>query len=316
MEYIQRRLNLNDETSGRPNQPIAATSGEELHALLFQPIAGDSFQARPETRGNGLQPLLSLKQLRFGLLDVQTMTDLSVACINSASSNQNPGCLNDLRMGASAGGKACQTCGHHHHNCPGHFGRIQLPHPVINPLFVGLLTSVMQTVCINCQRLRISPHYIQALFPNKGRHLHRLKSIGAMCLRQVHCQFCHAPVLHFKQQGICIMARPASGDWPLTMVPAATIFSTLVRLPDVDIAALGFNAQKNHPCNTIMSLVLVLPPVSRPAMRTVNLKTGNPFVVEAPSPPCILSQGGLGHRYNHYRIPGDHSGLSCAANVQ
>ena len=76
------------------------------------------------------------------------------------------------------------------------------------------------------------------------------------------------------------MARPAVGDWPLTMVPASAIFSTLIQLPDVDIAALGFGA-RNHPANTILSIILVLPPVSRPAMRTVNLKTGNPFVVEA-----------------------------------
>ena len=84
-------------------------------------------------------------------------------------------------------------------------------------------------------------------------------------------------VLSFKQQGISIMARPTLMDGALVMVPANIIFSVLVRLPDIDIAALGFGPH-NHPCNTILSTVLVLPPVSRPAMRTVNLKTGNPFV--------------------------------------
>ena len=66
------------------------------------------------------------------------------------------------------------------------------------------------------------------------------------------------------------------------LVPAAAIFACLVRIPELDLAALGFNAVKsqNHPCNVIISMLLVLPPVSRPAMRTVNLKTGNPFVVE------------------------------------
>ena len=64
---------------------------------------------------------------------------------------------------------------------PGHFGHIQLPFPVVNPLFVGLLVSILNVVCMNCHRLRISPHYIQAVFTGKGRLLHRLKSIGTMC---------------------------------------------------------------------------------------------------------------------------------------
>lgn len=95
-----------------------------------------------------------------------------------------------------------------HHNCPGHFGRIQLAHPVVNPLFVGLLASVLQTgclpffssfcyiqqpdfqtLCIHCHRLRISPYFIQAVLPLGSRytgvrHLQRLKAINAMCARQ------------------------------------------------------------------------------------------------------------------------------------
>ena len=50
-------------------------------------------------------------------------------------------------------------------NCPGHFGRIVLPHPILNPLFVGLIVSVLQTLCVNCHRLRLSPHYINTMLP-------------------------------------------------------------------------------------------------------------------------------------------------------
>ena len=160
MEYVQRRLIVPEEMGNRTERSDPSSSyGEELHALLFHPIAGDSCQSKGEPKRVGLPPLLCLKRLQFGLLDAKTMVDLSVAVITSPSCNLNPGCLNDLRMGAGVGGKACQTCGHHHHNCPGHFGRIQLPHPVINPLFVGLLIrfffSVSQTTCLGppcCRR--------------------------------------------------------------------------------------------------------------------------------------------------------------------
>ena len=85
----------------------------------------------------------------------------------------------------------------------------------------------------------------------------------------------HAPVLLFKQQGISVVARlsASTATSPYIMVPAAPIFASLVRLPEIDLAALGFNPKRpeNHPCNAVLPLLLVLPPVSRPAMRTVNL---------------------------------------------
>lgn len=77
----------------------------------------------------------------------------------------------------------------------------------MNPLFVGLLVAVMQTICVNCHRLRLSPHYINAVVPqsttarnNDNRILQRLKTITALCARQMRCQFganervvCHSP---------------------------------------------------------------------------------------------------------------------------
>jgi hypothetical protein len=112
------------------------------------------------------------------------------------------------------------------------------------------------------------------------RLLQRLKAVSALCARQSHCQFCLSPAVMFRQQGITITAKLAVATTPFVMVPAGAIFASLVRLPDGDLATMGFHSVGNHPCNAIMSSLLVLPPVARPAMKTMNLKTGNPFVVE------------------------------------
>lgn len=53
-----------------------------------------------------------------------------------------------------------------------------------------------------------------------------------------------------------------------------------MRLPPTDLRLLGFDAGGNHPCDAVLSVLPVLPPVSRPAMRTLNLRTGAPFIVE------------------------------------
>ena len=94
----------------------------------------------------------------------------------------------------------------------GHFGCIQLPYPVLNPMFLSLLVAVLQVHCINCHRLRLSPFYVNFLFPpgsnNTGlRQLRRLKAIAALCSRQNFCAFCKAPTLSFKQQGLAITAK-------------------------------------------------------------------------------------------------------------
>ena len=275
VSYVQRRM--------QPEPPVRGT--DTLHGLLFQLIAGDSLASSPAVAE--LPELLSLHHLQFGILDARTVDELAVVTITNPATTDAPGALGDARMGASPGRtSACGTCGQQHHNCPGHFGRICLPHPVVNPLFVTMLTAVLQTLCFHCHRLRLSPFYITTLFPGRARQLQRIKAVGTLCMRQTQCQFCHAPTLLFKQQGIGIVARRVVGTGATAataiLVPATAIFATLMRLPEADLAALGFGTglHGNHPANGVLSVLPVLPPVSRPAMRTMNLKTGNPFVVE------------------------------------
>jgi DNA-directed RNA polymerase beta' subunit len=311
--YVQRRITT----------PTVNRGGDTLHALLFHPIAGDSLavdhqHAAPAAE---LSELLALRHLQFGILDTRTIDELAVVTVTNPACTDTPGALADSRMGASPGRTgACQTCGQQHHNCPdqatigpigpmvpglGHFGRILLPHPVVNPLFVTLLTAVLQTTCMNCHRLRLSPLYVSTMLPGRARQLQRIKAIGLLCVRQAQClcagidagmpaqsrvssamrprsgnnrcSDCFLSTLVFKQQGICITARRT--DTPTgsyVIVPASVIFASLVRLTEADLGALGFggSVNSNHPCNAVLSVLPVLPPVSRPAMRTMNLAWG------------------------------------------
>lgn len=146
-------------------------------------------------------------------------------------------------------------------NCPGHFGRIVLPHPVLNPMFIPLLVAVLQTVCIHCHRLRLSPYYVATLLPRTSLrtsvgHLARLKQIHNMCSRQIRCQFCGARLLTFKQNGITIYARYTTvgannGAQTAVLVPATTIYSVLVRsrlCMFLHRPRLHANAGQRHAC--------------------------------------------------------------------
>jgi len=48
----------------------------------------------------------------------------------------------------------CQTCGLSYNNCPGHFGHIELPIPIPNPLILKLILKLLRASCWHCQSLR------------------------------------------------------------------------------------------------------------------------------------------------------------------
>lgn len=84
--------------------------------------------------------------------------------------------------------------------------------------------------------------------------------------------YCGAELLSFKSHGITIIARPVatgSGQPSATLLPANAAFAILNGVPDRDLRALGFDGVQNHPCHAILQLLPVLPPVSRPSMRTM-----------------------------------------------
>lgn len=231
--HVQRRIfqvmgEDGVQWNGVHSPPPITNTGGSLDTILFQPIAGDGARASASTKINEL--LFSwcvktadsgtIKGLQFGMLDTETIERMAVVLITNPLCTEQPGCLTDLRMGASAvANRNCDTCHESHHNCPGHFGRIDLPYPVINPLFVNLLVNVMQTLCVNCHRLRLSPWYLHATepIPNKASGvflLQRLKQIATLCARQNRCQFCSADLLVFISRSSCVKRtsdRPTRG---------------------------------------------------------------------------------------------------------
>ena len=65
--YVQRKIDVCDEMS--TSSMVAAFYGNDLHSLLFHPIAGDSMQSRSGGEDPDMGAMLSMKQLQFGLLD-------------------------------------------------------------------------------------------------------------------------------------------------------------------------------------------------------------------------------------------------------
>lgn len=49
----------------------------------------------------------------------------------------------------------CATCGLNYNNCPGHFGHIELPFPVQNPLLLKVIWRILRASCWHCNSLKL-----------------------------------------------------------------------------------------------------------------------------------------------------------------
>lgn len=49
----------------------------------------------------------------------------------------------------------CGTCFQNIFQCPGHFGYIELPLPLVNPLFHKIVGTILRLSCLSCFRIQV-----------------------------------------------------------------------------------------------------------------------------------------------------------------
>lgn len=52
-------------------------------------------------------------------------------------------------------GDPCGTCFQNVYQCPGHYGHIELPLPVINPVFTKIIATVLKLSCFSCSHIQV-----------------------------------------------------------------------------------------------------------------------------------------------------------------
>uniref|UniRef100_A0A3B5M0Z1 DNA-directed RNA polymerase subunit n=1 Tax=Xiphophorus couchianus TaxID=32473 RepID=A0A3B5M0Z1_9TELE len=83
-------------------------------------------------------------------LSVKTITNSKLLdSVGNVAQNS----LYDLALGPADIKEVCSTCCQDFNNCPGHFGHIELPLPVYNPLFFDKLYLLIRGTCLSCHML-------------------------------------------------------------------------------------------------------------------------------------------------------------------
>ncbi|KAF8073189.1 rpa1 [Scenedesmus sp. PABB004] len=98
--------------------------------------------------------------IQFGMYTDDEVRKLSVKRVLSpltydAFNNIIPDGLYDPAMGPVDFNGRCSTCGLGHSQCPGHFGHIELPVVVYNPLVFGTLYRLLKHTCLNCHQFKM-----------------------------------------------------------------------------------------------------------------------------------------------------------------
>ncbi|XP_054247488.1 DNA-directed RNA polymerase I subunit RPA1 [Indicator indicator] len=129
-------------------------------------------------------PWRRLVGVSFGMYPAEEIRKLSVKQITNAQyldSVGNPAAngLYDLALGPPHSREVCATCMQNFSNCPGHFGHIELPLTVYNPLFFDKLYLLIRGSCLNCHMLTCTRAVVHLL-------LSQLKVLEKGLLHAVH----------------------------------------------------------------------------------------------------------------------------------
>ncbi|AGO85880.1 RNA polymerase rbp1 [Pandoravirus salinus] len=207
----------------------------------------------------------------------------------------------DHRMGVVVRRLACGTCGHMVDSCPGHFGSIELHHPVYHAHYITSVLKVLRCVCYYCSRFLMAPPWPQtpasgepgggcerdaahATATGGGRAALGKARLNAACdavkrgKARKACWHCAGPQPEYsiaKSSPLVIRANWAGVTFETDADRAAALgepFSAreahniLLLVPTDDYVRMGCDPTNSHPSWMIITVLPVPPPIVRPSI--------------------------------------------------
>ncbi|MGQ9478453.1 MAG: DNA-directed RNA polymerase subunit A' [Thermoproteota archaeon] len=224
-----------------------------------------------------------IDSIRFGVLSPAEIRKLSVMEVTTDETYDQdglsvPGGIMDTRLGTIEPRQRCKTCSNLPDKCPGHFGHIELPVPVIHVSFVREIERVLQSTCRQCGRILL-PNDRIAYYREKIRGYDEFYGMVPSQLfdqirdevrRANRCPHCGAEKYQIRlERPTKFYERDSEGV--LKLLNSRIIRERLSRIPDDDLMLLNIDPEVAHPSWYIIE-VLPVPPIQvRPS---IILETG------------------------------------------
>lgn len=175
--------------------------------------------------------------------------------------------LFDIRMGPIDSKLICPECNRNDKGCSGHFGYIELPEKIVNPLYKKEIILVLQCICPFCGDTYINQEIFDALGFSKIPKNKLLKQVAEISEKFLHKTHNHgyARIKYdkaFKGSKLCFTTE--EGNTPLTYIRSPNNMEGLFEaVPPEKFKLLGLSGA-THPVNFITDVIVCCPPCIRP----------------------------------------------------
>ncbi len=221
-----------------------------------------------------------ISKIEFGLYSREEILALSVAEITSTKKT-GPNSIYDPRMGAE-GNKNCLTCGKDIISCPGHFGHIDLAVPIIHPLYLKTLTSILKCICFECHKLKLDKmHLVIAKdFKDDEKGFQKFKCAKNILSGIDICMRCGGELNSERQPQVTWRCNTSENTITMTLpdknkkitieADEHNLLDILKDLNSDDLDVLGINHKLSHPSSMILTALPVIPPCARPFVKAAG----------------------------------------------
>ena len=221
-----------------------------------------------------------ISKIEFGLYSREEILALSVAEITSTKKT-GPNSIYDPRMGAE-GNKNCLTCGNDIISCPGHFGHIDLAVPIIHPLYLKTLTSILKCICFECHNLKLDKMHlvIAKNFKDDERGFKKFKCAKDILSGIDICMRCGGDLKSERQPQVAWRCNTSENTITMTLpdknkkitidADEHHLLDILKDLTSDDLDVLGINHNLSHPSSMILTALPVIPPCARPFVKAAG----------------------------------------------
>lgn len=260
-----------------------------------RPLRPNVQKALEELRTNpSLQPIVDpplrpVTAIQFGVLSPDEIQALSVCEVKNSRVAQPPtDTVYDERMGPAHSRGLCSTCNEDIRVCPGHFGHITLAAPIIHPMFLKFIVTILNCICLKCSKLKMNRDEIDLEInvlehDRYIRYIDRLNIIVKKCASVAYCNDCTFPYPDVKEiEGQIFKVYDATKKTDKTKksrLEISELRTILSKITTDDLTTMGFQPQERkvfrhgkvaevlqtfRPEWLILTHLPVIPPMSRP----------------------------------------------------
>ena len=219
--------------------------------------------------------------IKFGILSPEMIRRMSVAEIQNPDTYDEDGMpiptgVMDPRLGTLEPGQRCKTCGNTYLGCPGHFGHIELPVPVIHVGFVKYIHNLLRATCRACGRLLLPDDVIEKY----RERLKKLKQRGRVPLEFYYrvlqkamaasvCPHCNEKQYKIELEKPTTFIEVVNSE--RRRLTTHVVRARLERIKDEDLELIGIDPKVARPEWMVLTVLPVPPVYVRPS---ITLESG------------------------------------------